>query len=126
MRLIERLATYLDMLGIPTGRLCPGNLVADVCGHFVTADILVEGGQSIPGRAWSVEDLRRAAKKYTGLDVVSEVLADEMRPGLSIQQYWTQRADRLIEQRESNPENFKKALKEISENIVEAQRRLTI
>jgi len=126
MRLFERLATYLDILGVPTGRLCPGNLIADVCGHFVTADRLVEAGVTVPGRQWSVDDLRLAAMDYVGLDLVSEVLAEEMHPDLSINEYWSQRADRLLDQAESNPEHFKKSLDEISENILEAQRRLSL
>lgn len=125
MRLLERLATYLDLLGVPTGRLCPGNLIADVCGHFVTADMLIEAGVTVPGRTWSVGDLRLAATDYVGLDLVSEVLAEEMHPGLSIQESWRQRASRLLEQAESNPEYFKRSIDEISENILEAQRRLS-
>ena len=123
MRPLERFATFLDFLGVPTGRLCPGNLIADVCGDFVTADKLVESGVIVPGRTWSVEDLRLAAKNYIGLDLVSEVLNEEMHTHLSIQEYWSQRADRLLEHAESDPEYFKKSIEEISQNIVEAQRR---
>ena len=126
MRLLERLATYLDLLGIPTGRLCPGNFIADVCGHFVTADKLVEAGVNVPGRTWSVDDLKLAAKDYVGLDLVSEVLGEEMHPDLSVEEYWTQRADSLLGQVKSNPEFFKRSLDEISKNILEAQRRLSI
>ena len=125
MRLLERIATYLDILGVPTGRLCPGNLIADVCGHFVTADKLVEAGVTVPGRYWSVDDLRLAATDYVGLDLVSEVLAEEMHPDLTVGEYSSQRADRLLEQLESNPEYFKQSLDEISQNIIEAQRRLS-
>ena len=125
MRLLERFATYLDILGVPTGRLCPGNLIADVCGHFVTADKLVEAGVTVPGRTWSVEDFRLAARDYVGLDLVSEVLVEEMHPDLSIQEYWSQRAERLLEQAQSNPAYFNKSIDEISEKIVEAQRRLS-
>jgi hypothetical protein len=125
MRLLERFATYLDLLGVPTGRLCPGNLIADVSGHFVTADRLVEAGVTIPGRTWSIDDLRLAATDYIGLDLVSEVLAEEMHPGLSIEEYWRRRAGNLLEQAESNSEYFKRSIDEISKNILDAQRRLS-
>ena len=112
------------MWGIPTGRLCPGNLVADVCGDFVTADLLTQNGLTIPGRDWNVEDLRVAAEKYIGLDLVTEVLSEEMHPDMTIEKYYTQRASRLLEHQESNPEYFKRTLNRITKNIAEAQRRL--
>jgi len=126
MRLLERFATYLDILGIPTGRVCPGNLIAEVCGHFVTADKLVEAGVSIPGRTWSLDDLRNAATDYVGLDLVSEVLAEEMHPDVTIAEYFSERADRLLEQAESHPDYYKRSLDEISNSILEAQRRFRI
>ena len=126
LKLIEKIARELGLVGIPTGRLNPCNLIADVCGYFVTADKLVEAGVTVPGRAWSVEDLRLAAMDYVGLDLVSEVLAEEMHPDLSIEEYWRQKADRLLKFSESNPEYFKRSLDEISDNICQAQRRLNI
>ena len=124
MRYVERFATLLDVLGIPTGKLSPHTFVAGVCGHFVTADTLVASGVVIPGRQWSAQDLREAARAYIGVDVVPEVLSEEMRPGLTVGQYWTQRANQLLELAKSDPPRFDSALDEISSHIVEAQRRL--
>lgn len=124
MRLVEKLSTFLDIIGIPTGTRSPHIFVASVCGHFVTADLLVAKGTDIPGRVWSAEDLRNAARAYIGVDVVPEVLAEEMRPGLTVGQYWTERAERLLELTTSDPSQFGLAIDEISASIVEAQRRL--
>lgn len=106
--------------------MSPANLIADVCGYFVTADKLVEAGVTVPGRKWSVDELRAIASDYVGLDLVSEVLAEEMRPGLIIEEYWLQKADRMLAHMESNPDYFNKSLARISENICEAQRRLDV
>lgn len=124
MRFVERLATYLDLLGIPTGKLCPHIFVAEVCGYFVAADTLAANGTVIPGRRWSAGDLKEAAKAYIGIDVVPEVLSEEMRPGLTVEQYWTQRAHRLLERVKNDPHTFERAIHEISSRIVEGQRRL--
>jgi hypothetical protein len=47
-----------------------------------------------------------------------------MRPGLTVGQYWTERAERLLELATSDPPQFGRAIDEISASIVEAQRRL--
>lgn len=124
MRLVERFATFLNICGIPMGKLCPYIFVASVCGYFVTADMLVASGTIIPGRKWSALDLREAARAYIGIDVVPEVLSEEMRPGLTVEQYWTQRANRLLELSKSDPPKFRSAIDEIGSRIVEAQCRL--
>ena len=124
MRLVEKVATFLNVLGIPTGKLCPHIFVADVCGHFVAADLLSESGTVIPGREWSTHDLREATLAYTGIDFVTEVLSEEMRPGLTVESFWAQRANWLREIEKNDPSRFKDAVDEISSHIVEAQRRL--
>ena len=123
MKLIERIATVLDLIGIPTGSLCPGNFIADVSASFVVADELAKGGVHIEGRTMSTADFVREAQGYVGLDLVSEALEAEVHSGSTVRDFAIGRAHRLIECQTSHPEFYRESIAELTTDILNAQRR---
>lgn len=124
LKLIERIARALSMIGVPVGHLNPDNLIADASRSFAQAEELATHGIDIPGRSMSTAEFKAAAQEYVGLDLVSEVFDEEIYDGVNILEHSRLLARRLVKVRESHPEFFKKSTERIARDIHKAQQRL--
>ena len=124
MTLVEKIASLLSLVGVPTGHLNPGNLVVDASSSFVKADELEKHGISIPGRTMSTEEFIAAARDYIGIDLVSEVYDEAVHSGINIREHSKLLAQRMVESKDEHPEYFEECIQEITRNITKAQDKL--
>ena len=121
MKLIERVAVKLDLLGIPVGHLSPYNLVTDLCPAFIKAKELNRNDILIEGQVMSFEQFKSAAENYIGLDLVTEILITEVRDGINIHDHALLLIRNTLSKAIEYPVHYERVIRDITADIHKAQ-----
>lgn len=121
MKLVERIAIKLDLLGIPVGQYSPYNLITDLCPAFVKAKELNRHGIFIEGQVMTFEQFKSAAEEYIGLDLVSEILNTEVRDGVNIHDHALMLIRNTLNKAAEHPKFYERVIGDITSDINKAQ-----
>lgn len=121
MKLIERIALKLSLLGVPVGSLSPYNFITDVSSSFVKAEELRRNNIFIEQQYMNLDQFKLAAKNHIGFDLVSEILDTEVRDGINIHDHAILLIRHTLSKADEFPSHYENVITKISADIRKAQ-----
>jgi len=121
MKLIEKIALNLSILGIPVGKLSPYNFITDIAPSFVKAEELKRNNIIIEQQVMNFEQFKAAAESYIGFDLVTEILETEVRDGINIHEHAILLIRNTLNKASEFPNHYERVIVEITDDILKAQ-----